>query len=61
MESIGKISAQRNARYERQCDKDSHISKRKNEYFIGKGSKLLEMVKDAIRKKTPFDYLLIDS
>lgn len=57
----GLTSAQRNARYERQRDKDSHISKRKNEYFMGKGIKLLEMVKDAIQNKIPFDYLLIDS
>lgn len=57
----GLTLAQRNARYERQRDKDSHISKRKNEYFMGKGIKLLEMVKDAIQNKIPFDYLLIDS
>ena len=57
----GLTSAQRNARYERQRDKDSHISKRKDEYFMGKGIKLLEMVKDAIQNKIPFDYLLIDS
>ena len=57
----GLTSAQRNARYERQRDKDSHISKRKNEYFMGKGAKLLEMVKDAIQNKIPFDYLLVDS
>ena len=57
----GLTSAQRNARYERQRDKDSHISKRKDEYFMGKGVKLLEMVKDAIQNKIPFDYLLIDS
>lgn len=57
----GLTSAQRNPRYERQRDKDSHISKRKNEYFMGKGIKLLEMVKDAIQNKIPFDYLLIDS
>lgn len=57
----GLTSAQRNARYERQRDKDSHISKRKNEYFMGKGIKLLEMVKDAIQNKIPFDYLLIDN
>ena len=54
-------SAQRKARYERQRDKDSHISKRKNEYFMGKGGKLLKMVKDAIQNKIPFDYLLVDS
>ncbi len=57
----GLTSAQRKARYERQRDKDSHISKRKNEYFMGKGGKLLEMVKDAIQNKIPFDYLLVDS
>lgn len=57
----GLTSAQRNARYERQRDKDSHISKRKDEYFMGKGVKLLEMVKDAIQNKIPFDYLLVDS
>ena len=57
----GLTSAQRKARYERQRDKDSHISKRKNEYFMGKGGKLLKMVKDAIQNKVPFDYLLVDS
>lgn len=57
----GLTSAQRKARYERQRDKDSHISKRKNEYFMGKGVKLLKMVKDAIQNKIPFDYLLVDS
>ena len=57
----GLTSAQRKARYERQRNKDSHISKRKNEYFMGKGVKLLEMVKDAIQNKIPFDYLLVDS
>ena len=31
-------SAQRKARYERQRDKDSHISKRKNEYFMARGA-----------------------
>ena len=57
----GLTSAQRKARYERQRDKDSHISKRKNEYFMGKGGKLLKMVKDAIQNKVSFDYLLVDS
>lgn len=33
----GLTSAQGNARYERQRDKDFHISKRKDEYFMGKG------------------------
>ena len=29
--------------------------------FMGKGEKLIEMVKAAIRYRIPFDYLLVDS
>lgn len=57
----GLTSVQREQRYERERDKDSHIAKRKEEYFMSKGVKLLEMVKNAIRNKLPFDYLLVDS
>ena len=57
----GLTSAQRKRRYERDRDKDTHIAKRKNEYFMSKGAKLLDMVKNAIRNKIPFEYLLVDS
>lgn len=57
----GFTSEQRRQRYRRERDKYSHIAKRKGEYFMGKGEKLLDMVKDAIRNKVPFDYLLVDS
>ena len=57
----GLTSEQRNGRYERKRDEKCHVSKRKEEYFMGKGAKLLDMVKNAIRNKIPFDYLLVDS
>lgn len=57
----GLTSEQRNGRYERKRDEKSHIAKRKEEYFMSKGVKLLDMVKNAIRNKIPFDYLLVDS
>lgn len=57
----GLTSEQRNGRYERNRDENSHVAKRKEEYFMGKGAKLLDMVKNAIRNKIPFDYLLVDS
>ena len=57
----GLTSEQRNRRYERKRDEKSHVAKRKEEYFMGKGVKLLDMVKNAIRNKIPFDYLLVDS
>lgn len=57
----GLTSEQRSERYERKRDEDSHIAKRKNEYFVSKVVKLLDMVKNAIRNKIPFDYLLVDS
>ena len=57
----GLTSEQRNGRYERKRDKKCHIAKRKEEYFMSKGVKLLDMVKDAIRNKIHFDYLLVDS
>ena len=57
----GLTAEQRNGRYERNRDENSHIAKRKEEYFMGKGVKLLDMVKNAIRNKIPFDYLLVDS
>ena len=52
---------QREARYKRKRDEDSCSAKRKNEYFMGKGEKLIEMVKRCMRAKIPFDYLLVDS
>lgn len=57
----GLTAAQRERRYERKRASDSHTAKRKDEYFRGKGVKLLEMVKDAIRNNIPFEYLLVDS
>ena len=51
----GLTSEQRNVRYERKRDKKCHIAKRKEEYFMSKGVKLLDMVKDAIRNKIPLD------
>lgn len=41
----GLIAKQREARYQRKRDEDSFSAKRKNEYFMGKGEKLIEMVK----------------
>ena len=57
----GLTSDQRKQRYERERDKDSHIAKRKDEYFMGKGKKLLDMIKETIRNNVPFEYLLVDS
>ena len=50
----GLTSEQRNGRYERKRDKKCHIAKRKEEYFMSKGVKLLDMVKDAIRNATRY-------
>jgi hypothetical protein len=57
----GLTSKQREQRYTRERDEKSHVSLRKNEYFMGKGQKLIEMVKKAIRSHIPFEYLLVDS
>ena len=57
----GLTKAQREARFTKERDKESHIYKRKQEYFKAKGEKLIEMVKDAIRLAIPFEYLLVDS
>ena len=57
----GLTSKQRSKRYCRERDKESHIAKRKEEYFMEKGKKLIEMVKRAIRAKIEFEYLLVDS
>ena len=57
----GLTADQRKKRYSRDRDEKCHISKRKEEYFMSKGIKLIEMVKQAIRKRIPFDYLLVDS
>jgi len=46
-------SEQSNGRYERKRDEKCHIAKRKEEYFMSKGVKLLDMVKKAIRNKSP--------
>ncbi|MDO5396290.1 MAG: transposase [Bacteroidales bacterium] len=57
----GLTASQRSRRYQRERDENSHIAMRKGEYFMGKGAKLMEMVKRAIKSKVPFDYLLVDS
>lgn len=57
----GLTAKQRQNRYSRQRDEKSYSAKRKEEYFMGKGAKLIEMVKRAIHAKIPFDYLLVDS
>lgn len=54
----GMTAEQRKRRYERKRDAGSHAAGRKEEYFMGKGEKLIEMVKAAIRYRIPFDYLL---
>jgi hypothetical protein len=57
----GLTAKQRQARYNRERDAESHIAKRKDEYFMSKGAKLMEMVKRAIQAKVQFEYLLVDS
>ena len=57
----GLTSGQRKQRYERDRDKDSHIAKRKDGYFMEMGKKMLDMVKEAIQNNVPFEYLLVDS
>ena len=57
----GLTSAQRKLRYERERDKDSPAARRKDEYFMSKVARLMEMVKEAIRNRVPFEYLLVDS
>lgn len=55
----GLTSKQRQRRYVRQRDAESHAAKRKEEYFMSKSEKLMEMVRRAIRSKIPFEYLLV--
>lgn len=57
----GMTAEQRKRRYEHKRDAGSHAAGRKEEYFMGKGEKLIKMVKAAIRYRIPFDYLLVDS
>lgn len=57
----GLTAQQRKERYTRERDSKSHSARRKEEYFISKGIRLIEMVKRAIRAKIPFEYLLVDS
>jgi hypothetical protein len=57
----GLTAKQRQARYNRDRDKESHAAMRKDEYFMSKGVKLIEMVKKAIQAKIKFEYLLVDS
>lgn len=57
----GLTSKQRAERYSRERDKDSQTSKRNEEYFKAKGDELIEMVKRAVKRRIPFEYLLVDS
>lgn len=57
----GLTSRQRQRRHSRNRDEKSCAAKRKDEYFMGKGEKLIEMVKRAIKAKVAFEYLLVDS
>lgn len=57
----GLTARQRERRYSRERDAESHASKRMDEYFMSKGEKLIQMVKRAIKSKIPFEYLLVDS
>lgn len=57
----GLTARQRGARFSRRREEGCHTSRRKGEYFKGKGEKLVEMVKRAVRFKIPFEYLLVDS
>lgn len=52
----GLTSDQRKQRYERERDKDSHIAKRKDEYFMSKRKKLWDMVKKLLFSKTQDTY-----
>jgi len=57
----GLTSEQRARRYSRERGKDSQTSKHSEEYFKAKGEDLIEMVKRAIKRRIPFEYLLVDS
>lgn len=57
----GLTAKQRQGRYSKKRDENSHVAKRKQEYFMGKGKKLIEMVKRAVKASIPFEYLLVDS
>lgn len=57
----GLSAKQRQNRYNRTRDENSHVAKRKEEYFMSKGKKFIEMVRRAIKAKIPFEYLLVDS
>lgn len=57
----GLTAKQRQSRFSRECDKDSHAAQRKEEYFVSKCDRLIQMVKTAILRKIPFEYLLVDS
>ena len=57
----GLSAKQRQNRYNRKWDENFHVAKRKKEYFISKGKKLIEMVRHAIKAKIPFEYLLVNN
>lgn len=57
----GLTAKQRQNRFSRERSKDSHAAQRKEEYFVSKCDRLIQMVKTAILRKTPFEYMLVDS
>lgn len=57
----GLTAAQRQRRFSRKREEESHAAKRMEEYFMNKGDKLMDMVKRAIKAKVRFEYLLVDS
>lgn len=57
----GLTAAQRSKRFSRVRKELSHIAQRIEEYFMGKGDKLIEMVERAIKAGVEFEYLLVDS
>ncbi|MEG1543715.1 MAG: transposase [Tannerellaceae bacterium] len=57
----GLTAKQRQERFSRERTKDSPAAQRKEEYFVSKCDRLIAMVKAAILRKIPFDYLLVDS
>ena len=57
----GLTAKQRNQRYCRERKGDSHMARRKDEFFNSKLERLIIMVKTAMKKGIPFEYLLVDS
>lgn len=57
----GLTAKQRQSRFSKERSKDSHAANRKEEYFVSKCDRLIQMVRTAIQRKIPFEYLLVDS